>query len=185
MIQPEAMSTAEIATEEEEIPITSIRPRFKLELKESPEELSKKIKTALEQTGAPCLGKVKPNYAALYPRTEDQHYWSPQMSLSFLDSEEGEGCTLYGLIGPRPTIWTMFVFFYSAVGFAAFIIAMIGLTNMTLEKPNTILWTLPALGLVFFSIYLVAYFGKKKGHDQMHMLHEFVEKSLEIKIHPH
>lgn len=157
-----------------------VRPRFRVETAQSVDEITNKIQLALDQEDTPCKGRLIPGYFTIFIPQKDQHYWSPQLSLTMEETETGT--LLRGLYGPRPTVWTMFIFFYSIFGFAVLIITIVGLSYMMLDKPATILWLVPILILVFFSLYLVAYFGKKKGHDQLIILHTFVEKALGIAI---
>lgn len=166
---------------EDHLPKYRVRPRFQIETNYTIEELAQKIHLGLKQADSTCEGRViPPNHATLYLPYEEQHYWSPQLSLTFNEGESGS--TLRGLYGPRPAVWTMFVFFYCIVGFAILIISLVGLSYLNLNLPAPILWWLPVLVLVFCSLYLVAYFGQKKGRDQMIILHQFLEKSLNFDI---
>ncbi|MGI9545563.1 MAG: hypothetical protein ACR2MX_20035 [Cyclobacteriaceae bacterium] len=156
-------------------PLHRVRPRFKVETSHSSEDLELKIKTALEEEDALCIGRIRHGFATIQLPTEQQHYWSPQLNVTLEETENGT--LIRGLYGPRPAVWTMFIFFYSIIGFATMIIAMVGLSNLTLDKSGAILWLVPVLVLTFLSLYLVAYFGKKMGHDQMVTLQKFMEES--------
>ncbi len=115
-----------------------------------------------------------------YHAVEEQHYWSLQLQISFEETENGT--MMRGLYGPRPAVWTMFVFFYAVIGFAVLIVSMLGLSFLTMDKPVTILWAVPVLVIVFFSLYLVAYSGKKMGYEQLVILHQFIEGCTEMDI---
>ncbi len=165
-----------------ETPFTGyhVRPRFKVTTADSIDTVVTKIKSALEIENVPCFGNVHASSTTLYIPLEDQHYWSPQLSLSF---EEEQGQTIIrGLYGPRPVVWTMFVFFYTIIGLAVLFISVIGYSYISLGKPGTILWFVPVLILIFLSLYLVAHFGQNLGKKQMVILHQFIEKSLGISI---
>jgi len=123
---------------------------------------------------------VKHGYGNLSLPTVEQHYWSPQLSLTLEKTETGT--EIRGLYGPRPAVWTMFVFFYSFLGFAILIISIVGLTNLSLDKSANILWFVPALIIVFLTLYLVSYSGQKLGYKQIETLHEFIEKSTGLRI---
>ncbi|MDN5204691.1 hypothetical protein QQ008_25090 [Fulvivirgaceae bacterium BMA10] len=166
--------------EKDHLPSYSIRPRFKIETAYSVEDLGEKIKMGLNQENAPCKGQVYPGYSTLYLPREEQHYWSPQLTLTFEETENGS--LLRGLYAPRPAVWTMFVFFYSAIGFAILLVAVIGLSYLSLGKSATLLWLIPVFVVLFLTLYLVAYFGQKMGRDQMITLHRFVEKSTGLTI---
>jgi hypothetical protein len=157
-----------------------IRPRFKVECALSIDELTEKINGALLENNAPCKGKIKHGYGSLSLPQKEQHYWSPQLSLTLEEVENGT--EIRGLYGPRPSVWTMFVFFYSFLGFAILVISILGLTNLSLGKPATVLWIAPVLILVFLTLYLVSYSGQKLGYTQIETLHEFMEKSIGQKI---
>ena len=139
------------------------------------EQLLSKIKQALEAENATCTGQVHSRYATVYIPHQDQHYWSPQLSLSV--EETDTGTILRGLYGPRPVVWTMFIFFYSVIGVAILFIGVLGFSYLSLGKDASILWSIPMLTIVFLSLYLVAHFGQKLGHDQMIILHTFIQEA--------
>lgn len=154
----------------------SVRPRFKIETSFTSEQLLHRIKEALDKEDAPCTGQVHAEYATIYIPHKDQHYWSPQLTLSWEETESGS--IFRGLYGPRPVVWTMFIFFYSLIGIAILFIGVIALSYYSLGKSTTLLWFIPILAVVFLTLWLVAYLGQKLGHDQMVILHEFIEKVL-------
>jgi hypothetical protein len=157
-----------------------VRPRFKIETNYSVAALKKKLHDGLQHHDATCIGIVNPGYATLYIPRNDQHYWSPQLNLTFEETEKGS--VLRGLYGPRPVVWTMFVFFYALIGIAVLFIGVLGLSYLMLDKPATILWLVPLLILIFFSLYLVAHFGQKLGEKQMIILHDFTVQCTELVI---
>ncbi len=165
---------------EEQIEDSHIRPRFKIESSLKAEEVQEKIRDAINGENANVIGRIIPGYITLHMPPEEQHYWSPQLSLSIEELQNGS--LLRGLYGPRPSVWTIFVFFYAVVGFAVLVISMIGLSYITLGKSAAILWFVPFLMVIFLSLYLVAYFGKKMGYDQIVVLHRFLESSIDLKI---
>ena len=169
------MSTS-VASSEEHLPQYRVRPRFKHFSKIPSGELTARISKALAKEEAIIKGQVlDEHYATLVLPYDEQHYWSPQLSLSFEDDEGGTW--VRGLYGPRPAVWTMFVFIYFLIAVAVVVITLIGLSNLYVEKSGAILWLVPILMVVFCSLYLVAYLGQKAGHDQMVQLHHFLEES--------
>lgn len=158
--------------------ITQVRPRFKIHSEVTAKEIIAKIETALKDDKASCTGKVHHNYITLHIPVADQHYWSPQLTLT-LEEEEGV-TTIRGMYSPRPAVWTMFVFFYSIIGLAILVVGTLGLSYLMLDKPAFVLWWVPILSILFLSLYLVSFFGQKLGHDQMLTLHHFFENSVEI-----
>ncbi len=160
----------------EELSLNEVRPRFRVISPLSIEELMKKLKSRLSQGDAPCIGEVIHGHATLKIPKKDQHYWSPQLGLTFEKTEEGT--LIRGLYGPRPEVWTMFVLFYSVIGFAVMVISVFGFSSWSLGKSVEFLWSVPVLILIFLSLYLVANQGKKLGKEQIHILHHFFESTI-------
>ncbi len=153
-----------------------VRPRFQLDSPFTLDELVHKIREGADREDAPCRARIVHDHVTIYIPTEKQHYWSPQLSLSI--DEDKDGCLIRGLYGPRPTVWTMFVFFYSSIAFAMLFVVIFGLSYISLGKPAHILWLVPLLLLIFLSLYRVSYQGQKLGRDEMIMLHKFLESCI-------
>lgn len=164
------------------LPPFAIRPRFRVEVPYSPEEILKKIRAKLSSDTAECKGKAVHGFASFRVHETERHYWSPQLSVMIEELENGEGSLLRGLYGPAPNVWTMFVFFYSALGFLLLVVLLIGTSNLSLDEPATVLWWAPVLVVLLLSTYLVSFFGQKLGHDQMESLHTFLEECLGMDI---
>ena len=160
-----------------------IRPRIKVPTSLSTDDINQRIRSLLKSEDASCEGKTTRGYATIYPPLEDQHFWSPQLTITVEENEDGN--LIRGLYGPKPSVWTMFVFFYSAIGFATMIILMVGLSLWSLGNSAGILWFVPVLVFLILSQYLVSYFGQKLGHKQMGNIHRFIEKCLDQEIEAH
>ncbi len=157
-----------------------IRPRIRFETELTPEKLHRIIKEKLAEPDIKCDGQVLPGFATFSPLKADQHYWSPQLTIHFEKTDHGS--LIRGLYGPQPTVWTMFMFFYSLIGFITMIAAMVSLSYWSLGKESLIYWSVPVLTLVFMSLYLVAYLGQKFGHQQIVDIHRFLEECIGEKV---
>ena len=165
---------------EDHIHFRRVRPRIRVTTAKSSEEITSTIKQRLTSGVCSCEGQVTSNFATIYPPEEHQHYWSPQLTITL---EEENGTTLIrGLYGPKPAVWTMFIFFYSFIGFATLIALMVGLSYWSLGISSSIFWFVPGLLLLFLSLFLVAYFGQRFGQKQMTRIHRFIEDCLEQEI---
>ena len=167
-------------SKEDHISLREIRPRFRVESPYSMEELMSKLKNGIENPEASCIGKVIHGHATFSPPVKEQHYWSPQLGLSFEMTEKGT--LLRGLYGPRPEVWTMFVLFYSIIGLSGLVVLIIGMSQLSLGKTANVLWLVPVLGSVFLTLFLVANRGKKLGYEQIQLLHHFLERTLGFPI---
>lgn len=153
-----------------------IRPRFNRVFSSSPEELIDCLSRELKKPDAPVKGLIIDRHIILEIPPEEQHYWSPRLSLDV--EEHPEGALIRGLYGPRPSVWMMFVFFYALLGFISMVILIIGLSQWNLGLPAGILWVLPLAAVIFTLVYYSARTGQKLGHDQMVKLQAFLDKSL-------
>lgn len=169
---------------EEHLPPFRVRPRFKFHSTQTPGAIAERIKTHLADENSECDGQFNSEYGTLYMPVKDQHYWSPRLNIT-LEADENGKTLIRGLYGPRPGVWTMFVFFYFVIAVAITFISIIGFSNISLDHSGSILWLVPVLLVIFATLWLVAYYGQRLGHDQMLTLHYFLEKSLGEPIDVH
>ena len=102
----------------------------------------------------------------------DRHYWSPELQIAVEEPEYDEDTLIRCVVGPRPAIWTMFVFFYFLIGVSTFFGGMYGLVQYSLDKESGWVWAFLVGGILISAIYLIAFFGRKKGQEQMvHLIH--------------
>ncbi len=155
-----------------------IRPRFRKEIALSPELALERLRAALKEDGAPIKGLVVDHHVVLKIPQEEQHFWSPQLSLEVEAAEEGEGALIRGLYGPNPSVWLLFVFLYSAIGAISLFIAITGFSQLSLGMSAPALWGLPvAAGLAIF-LYFSAKAGERLGREEMHRLQAFMDQAL-------
>ncbi len=163
------------------LPPYRIRPRFQVESPLSAQEVIARLKKGLEREGTTVVGVARHGYAALKIPPDIRHYWSPQLSLSVEELESGKGSLIRGLYGPAPNVWTLFIFIYALVGLAFLGVVLVGVSYLTVGMDASILWWALVLAGALLSIYLVSYFGQRLGHDQMEILHNFLEDNLEMR----
>ena len=158
-----------------------IRPGFKISSSLTPEEVIDKIETCLRKEETNYYGEsMLANFIVLRIKPSERKIWSPQLSLS-IDKQEN-GCIIRGLYGPRPTLWTMFMFFYIGIGVAMLFILLYGLARINLNLDAPVLWVLPGLLGFALLLYILAQAGQKFSAQQMFELHQFFEKALDRKI---
>jgi len=153
-----------------------IRPRFRVEVELTPDEIKSRFREQIEHPEAPCIAAFFPQHIILRLPKEEQHFWSPCLELSL---EEQENHTMIrGLYGPNPQVWTMFTLVYGAIGVLALFISIIGVSRVTLDMPAPILWVLPVLGAAALLMYIFSQTGQKLGAEQTFTLHHFFEKTV-------
>ncbi len=156
-----------------------IRPRFNKKISTTVEELKQEIKTELEMTNE-CIGSFSNNMVIIKVPLQEQHYWSPQLSLT-LDEKEGY-TEIRGLYGPNPSIWVMFAFGYGALSVIALFHLIIGLSLWQMGKGSFVLTLLVVEVSLAALLYIAAQMGQKKGANQLYRLHFFFERVIHEKI---
>ena len=153
-----------------------VRPRFQQHLDAAPEEVIEAFRHALSQDDATCKGSILEHRVHLRIPHAQQHYWSPQLHLELEATEHGS--LVRGLYGPRPGVWTMFIFLYTGVGFLCLMGTLYGLSQWTLDLPATGFWSFPAGLLLLAGIWLAAQVGQRKGREQTLQLHAFYTQAV-------
>ncbi len=158
-----------------------IRPRFKLLSSYTPENFTAIIKQQLQNAKSNCYAEsLLKSFIVLKIREEEQHFWSPQLTLS-IDKRE-EGSFIRGLYTPKPTIWSLFIFLYTGIGVCVLFAGLYGLSRLSLNLEAPILWLVPVLLGFALLLYIIAQIGQKLGAQQMFDLHHFLEGVIDKKV---
>lgn len=156
-----------------------LRPRFQLDLEQDNQHILSAFEHAQKSQSEFIITRVDDHVFIKIPKVQ-QHFWSPQLHLEIMETEEG-GTKLFGLFGPNPTVWTMFMFFHFIVA-GLFIASGIWVyTNWSLGDDFTIpLFVCLLMIVIWIGLYLGGRIGRVAGKDQMHELHRFMKKTLNI-----
>lgn len=160
-----------------------IRPRFKIISNKTKEDIENKIKTQIRKPDSKCIAQQIPGFIILKIPEPERHFWSPELSLTFEEKENGT--LIRGLYGPKPGIWSFFSFGYIGLAVFSFFAAIFGSAQLGLDQEAPILWSLPVFVGIALSIYLIAQFGQKVGVEQTFWLHHFFEETIGEKVHIH
>ena len=155
-----------------------LRPRFKMELNKNNEDVLKVFESAKERQKEFIVSRVDDHVFIKIPKA-DQHFWSPQLHLEIMHLDENKS-TLFGLFGPNPTVWTMFMFLHFAVAGLFIGFAIWAYTNWTLDTGYAVqLFVTLMMIVLWFALYFGGRVGKATGKDQMVLLHRFMQKELD------
>ena len=158
-----------------------LRPRFKFEVDDHNEDLLTLFEETKTNQSDFIVSRVDDHVFIRIPK-EKQHFWSPQLHLEINKNDSDNRSTIYGLFGPNPTVWTLFMFlhFFVVVVFIGF--GAWAYSNWTLENSYGI-----QIGVMVFMVisWVILYFagrlGKKAGMNEMHQLHHFMRDTLRSK----
>lgn len=160
-----------------------IRPRFQKLTPLSPEEFQIKLKAKQAQSNNECIAHITNGYASIRMPKAGQHFWSPQLNLTF--EAQSNGTLIRGLYGPNPSVWTIFLFSYATLAVLGFFAGMMGLSQISLDMEAPVLWVLPVFAGLAVLLYIIAQMGQKIGAAQMFTIHHFFEDILNEKVTIH
>ncbi len=156
-----------------------LKPRFKLEIGENQQEILEKFTSNLNDKDCKYCSKISGNHIFLDVPQSEEHFWSPQLQVELIKSEDNK-TIVKGILGPKPKVWTFFMFLHFVVAVAFIVLSVMFYVNWSLGKENQLatygLIGLPILWIVF---YISGQLGKKKGYKQMVELDNFLMKTPE------
>ena len=158
-----------------------LRPRFKFDINHDNETLLKLFEDAKKEQSDFIVSRVDDHVFIKIPKNK-QHFWSPQLHLEINKKENESKSTIYGLFGPNPTVWTLFMFlhFFVACLFIGF--GIWAYTNWSLGNSYSMqLFVTLLTVIIWFVLYFGGRVGKKTGTEQMYLLHRFMRDTLRKK----
>ncbi|SHG52374.1 GTP-binding protein [Winogradskyella jejuensis] len=154
-----------------------LRPRFKFDVEATNEKLLSGFEEQKIKQSDFVVTRLDDHVFIRFPKHE-QHYWSPQLHLE-INEKDKTHATIYGLFGPNPTIWTMFMFLHFVVAGLFIATGIWAYTNMTLGNSYAIpLFLTLFMVVVWFALYFIGRMGKAKGKPDMYKLHAFMRDTL-------
>ncbi len=155
-----------------------LKPRFRLEVDESKLVILNKFISSLEQSNFKYPNKIVDHHIIIDIPPEEEHFWSPQLQIE-IEKTENNKTIVKGLLGPKPKVWTFFMFlhFFVAVTFVVFLV--IFYTNWSLNQEHTFAMIMCIImPILWVILYFLGQLGKRFGYNQMLELHKFMIDTL-------
>lgn len=146
-----------------------LRPRFTIDLDENFEKVIDAFKSELSKSD--YLTRFSDGHIIIDIPKNEAHFWSPQLHLEVVWVTSDKSI-LKGLFGPKPQVWTLFMFIHFVVGVSFLIFSAVLYVNWNLNEG----YLLPLVMVIFLPLFWVLlYFlgriGKSTGKAQMKNLH--------------
>lgn len=155
-----------------------LKPRFAFNVDESQEFILNKFKKNLSEDNCKYCTKISGNHIFLDVPKKEEHFWSPQLQIE-IDKDENNKTLIKGVLGPKPQVWTFFMFLHFVVALSFIIVFVWFYVNWSLEKDFQIQkYILIALPIIWVALYFFGQSGKKLGYNQMVELDDFLMKTL-------
>ncbi len=157
-----------------------LKPRFKLRYSDSQEEIIEQFRLNLSSEKCPFPSKIVDHHIVIDVPKGKEHFWSPQLHVEV--EKEDETTIVKGILGPKPKIWTMFIFFHFAVALTFFVFFVIFYSRWSLDQDYTLSMIMCILmPVIWVVLYFGGQLGKKFGYEQMRELHDFLITALKDK----
>jgi hypothetical protein len=158
-----------------------LKPRFKMEFEENEEEILNKFKVNLNDENCKYCSTIIDQHIVIDVPPNYDHFWSPQLNVE-IEKNENKKTIVRGILGPKPQVWTFFMFLHFLVAVAFFVFLVIFYSKWSLNQDylfsRIMIIVLP---VIWIALYIFGQLGKKFGYEQMVELHDFMMNILEIK----
>jgi len=153
-----------------------MRPQFDFEISCDYSTTFQRLAEELDRA-TDVTGQVFPDSAVLKIPQAEVHLWTPQLQVS-VEKRSGGGCQVHGLIGPRPSVWSLFLASYVFWTFLGTMAVIFGFSQWSLSEPAWAFWGGPlAVGGIAMT-YVTARIGRRIGRPQSRRLKSFLEKAV-------
>lgn len=154
-----------------------LKPRFKYRFNESETEIMDQFRNNLQRADCVFLSRFVDHHIVIDVPENEEHFWSPQLHVEI--EKEGDLTVVKGILGPRPKIWTFFMFLHFAVAVAFFVFFVIFYSKWSLDQDYELYMILClSMPVVWVALYFVGQLGKKFGYKQMLALHGVLSEAL-------
>jgi len=152
-----------------------LRPTFELALSPPREEATQRLCARLAaEPDFSGRWHARGRWAELYVPAKETRLWSPCLSIRMDDAEVGS--SLHGRFGPRPEVWTFFMFLYVLIAFLTLFGSILAYVQWASNEPAWGLWSLwvgvPALALM----HVAAWVAQRRSRSQMAQLRAELEE---------
>lgn len=154
-----------------------LRPRFKISLNRSAPSVLNSFNSP-PIISNPFIVTIVDDHIFIKIPKDKQHFWSPQLHLEIIPFEESS-CDLFGLFGPSPNVWTLFMFVHFLVATLFIGMGVWAYSNYSLDNPMHIqLVVMFLLVIVWIALYVIGKIGKLAGEKEMNKMYEFMNERL-------
>jgi Na+/melibiose symporter-like transporter len=155
-----------------------LKPRFKEVLKASQETVINTLDRKLKSAACKFDSKIVGHHVVIDIPEKDNYFWSPQLHVE-IEKETENTTVIKCLFGPKPQVWTFFMFIHFVVAATFFIFFVIAYSKYTLDKDYSFALTIcVVMPILWIVLYIFGQLGKKKGYKQMLRIHYFLIDSL-------
>lgn len=154
-----------------------LKPRFRLKFKGSVDDIIERFKEKLAEDDCVYKSKIVDHHIVIDVPESEEHFWSPQLHVEV--EKEGKYTVVKGVLGPKPKIWTFFIFLHFMVAVVFFVFFVIFYSRWSLDQDyNFSMIMCLLMPVIWVVLYFFGQLGKKFGYEQMVGLHNMLIEAL-------
>ncbi|WP_028283776.1 hypothetical protein [Olleya marilimosa] len=155
-----------------------LRPRFKIELNKSHTSVLEAFEAKRLDQKQFIVSRVDDHVFIKLPKAQQQ-FWSPQLHLE-INALENNKSQLYGLFGPNPTVWTLFMFLHFLVAGLFIAFCIWAYSNYALKVDYQLqVWGIVGMIILWFLLYFSGRLSKTSNQKEMTALYTFMSSVLD------
>ncbi len=155
-----------------------LRPRFKIELNKSHTSVLEAFEAKRLDQKQFIVSRVDDHVFIKLPKVQQQ-FWSPQLHLE-INALENNKSQLYGLFGPNPTVWTLFMFLHFLVAGLFIAFCIWAYSNYALKVDYQLqVWGIVGMIILWFLLYFSGRLSKTSNQKEMTTLYTFMSSVLD------
>ncbi|MDO5510249.1 MAG: hypothetical protein Q4F57_06105 [Weeksellaceae bacterium] len=153
------------------------RPRFKIKTNLSQEEFLTRLEKHFRKENKLLGGYIHKETSIIRLREQKEEYWAPQLQIRTESDDDKPSITVIrGIFGPKPAVWTFFMFLYFLGGTLVTFFGMIYFVQMRLNLGSWMVigfW----IGIAILAItWFAAQMGQRIAKRHLQILRNFMEK---------
>ncbi|WP_147678455.1 GTP-binding protein [Algibacter pacificus] len=154
-----------------------LRPRFKIEIPRSNTSVLEDFEKSKTTQTDIIVNRLDDHVFIKQPKYIE-HFWSPQLHLE-INKIDANRCVLQGLIGPSPTMWTLFMFFHFIIASLFIAFGVWAYSNWTLKTDYIFQISLMLLMVIIWvALYFGGRIGRASSKAEMQTLQDFMLEIL-------
>ncbi|WP_100612099.1 GTP-binding protein [Confluentibacter lentus] len=161
----------------------ALRPRFKFGINKNKDTILNAFDEAKSTNSFFVITRID-NHIFIRKSNENRQFWSPQLQIEITEIEE-HSSIISGLIGPNPTVWTLFMFLHFMVAGLFIAFGIWTYANITLKTSYAIQISFMLLMvIIWFLLYVIGRLGKESSNREISDLYAFMQHTISLKNKP-
>src|SRR5690606_9806879 len=134
----------------------ALRPRFKFVINKNKDIVLNTFERARSTQSLYIITRID-DHVFIKKSQENRQFWSPQLQIEITEIEE-HSCMVSGLVGPNPTVWTLFMFLHFMIACLFIAFGIWTYTNITLNTSYIIQISFMLMMVIIW--FLLYFFGR-------------------------